>query len=200
MNPKLFAALDILTNEKLYNLSQRRISISTVGIIPAIEKLTKKFPNVNLAFSLHSPFEDQRNILVPANRNYPLSHVMKVLEQHALVSNKKIFLAYLVLDGYNDTKEHSNEIQNLISKIDPKVRYLFHVNLLRYNPAEGIDKYEKTTESNVRRFMESLAEKNIPVTIRRSFGVEIDAACGQLYARYEKKVKPKLVTKQSAIQ
>jgi len=190
MNPRIFDAVEILTTEKLFNMSQRRLSISTVGIIPGIQKLTEKYPQVNLAFSLHSPFEEQRNILVPANKTHPLPQVMKVLERHAQVTGRKIFVAYLILDDFNDTEEHAKAVVNLINSLNPKVRYLFHLNLLRYNPAEGIaDKYKKTEESNIKRFQKLLAESNVPSTIRASFGVDIDAACGQLFARYEQKVK-----------
>ena len=111
---------------------------------------------------------------------------MKTLEAHAKKTNRKIFLAYLVLDGYNDTLEHSKAIRSLIGNIDSSVRYLFHLNLLRYNPAEGIDEpYKRTEEDNIQRFAKILSDANISVTARQSFGVDIDAACGQLYASYQ---------------
>jgi 23S rRNA (adenine-C8)-methyltransferase len=77
-NPKVFEAISMLTDKDLFGFSQRHLSVSTVGIIPGIQKLTKNFPNVNLAFSLHSPFDDQRDILVPTNKQFPLAHVRNV--------------------------------------------------------------------------------------------------------------------------
>lgn len=97
MNPRVFDALDILTDPLLFGIPQRKISISTVGIIPAIQKLTKSYPDVNLAFSLHSPFNNQRDILVPQNKVYPLAEVMKVLDEHLVQTKRKIFIAYLLL-------------------------------------------------------------------------------------------------------
>jgi 23S rRNA (adenine-C8)-methyltransferase len=110
MNPRVFQALDMLTHSDYFHLSPRRLSVSTVGIIPGIERLMKEYPNVNLAFSLHSPFDEQRNVLVPTNKIHPLSEVMQILEQvcvlsfysgilcqHALTCRRKLFIAYLVL-------------------------------------------------------------------------------------------------------
>jgi len=189
MNPKVFEAIEMLTDPNLFNIAQRKLSVSTVGIIPGIERLTKEFPQVNLAFSLHSPFPEQRDELVPANKNYPLNSILPVLEKHALMTNRKIFFAYLVLDGFNDSEEHAKAVISIIAKMDKKIRHLFHVNLLRYNPAYGIaeQSYERTEEPNLKRFMNFFSDANIPVTARRSFGVDIDAACGQLFARYSPK-------------
>jgi 23S rRNA (adenine-C8)-methyltransferase len=96
-NPQVFHAMKLLTDVDGLGMSQRRLSVSTVGIVPGVLRLTRDFPQVNLAFSLHSPFPDQRNVLVPTNKIFPLSEVMKVLEHHATVTRRKIFLAYLVL-------------------------------------------------------------------------------------------------------
>lgn len=112
---------------------------------------TREFPQINLAFSLHSPFNDQRDLLVPANRNYPLKDCLRTLEKHALSTKRKIFLAYLLLDGYNDSQEHAQEIAKLIGDMNSSIRHLFHVNLLRYNPAFGIDLYERTKLDNLER-------------------------------------------------
>ena len=96
-NPQVFRALDLLTAKDGFAMAPRRISVSTVGIIPGIVRLTERFPQVNLAFSLHSPFQEQRNVLVPANKIFPLPEIVKALEQHALKTRRKVLLAYLVL-------------------------------------------------------------------------------------------------------
>ncbi|PRP76698.1 chloramphenicol/florfenicol resistance protein [Planoprotostelium fungivorum] len=181
-NPKVFDALGILTDVDLFSMPHRKLSVSTVGIIPGIERLSRDYPQVNLAFSLHSPFQEQRNILVPTNKIYPLPDVMRALERHTENTHRKIFMAYLVLDGFNDTVEHADGIKNIIKEIQPSLRHLFHINLLRYNPAEGIaPEFTQTEEGNLNRFMKLLTSRGITVTARQSFGVEIDAACGQLY-------------------
>lgn len=143
-NPRTFDALRILTHPDFMGMSQRKISVSTVGIIPGIVRLYKEFPNVNLAVSLHSPFSDQRTLLVPNNRIYPLSELIMVLGQHARIANRKIMLAYLVLvccdvelfssnqPGFNDSELHAKELQAIIRSLDASVRHLFQINLLRW--------------------------------------------------------------------
>lgn len=182
-NPRVFDALHTLKHPQLMGISPRRISVSTVGIIPGIQRLTREFPEVNLAFSLHSPFEEQRDLLVPANKTHPLPEVLKVLEQHALTTRRKIFIAYLVLPGINDSETHAKALCEIIRRMSPSIRRLFHVNLLRYNPAESISgSYKQTTSSDLEKFSSMLKKfGDVSHTIRQSFGVEIDAACGQLY-------------------
>jgi len=188
-NPRTFDALHILTEGM--GLSPRRISVSTVGVVPGIAKLSRTFPQINLAFSLHSPFKDQRNELVPMNKMYPLDVVMPVLEEHVLRTKRKVFLAYLVLPEYNDSKDHAMAIVDLLDKLDPRTRPLFHLNLLKYNPAQGVPKeFKQTTKDEVMRFRGYFPQGRVPITVRQSFGVDIDAACGQLY-RIAQKQKAK---------
>jgi 23S rRNA (adenine-C8)-methyltransferase len=178
-NPRVFSALRILT--KMMNISPRRINVSTVGIIPGIERMTKEFPNVNLAFSLHSPFDDQRSDIVPANRSYPLNHILPVLRAHVEKTRRKLMIAYLVLPGINDSLDHAKKLVEIFHDMPSSIRYLFHLNLLRYNPAAGIDnKFMQTSSVHLNQFIRSLNGR-IPFTVRQSFGVDIDAACGQLY-------------------
>ncbi len=122
LNPRVFDAFSLLTDKKLFNMSQRRLSVSTVGIIPGIERLTREYPEINLAFSLHSPFPEQRDILVPSNKNYPLHNVMEVLDTHAKRTRRKIFLAYLVLVFHSlllySSSLHYIKIPVIISTLD----------------------------------------------------------------------------------
>jgi 23S rRNA (adenine-C8)-methyltransferase len=194
INPYTFDALSMLTNKNLFNMSPRRLSVSTVGVIPGIEQLAEKFPQVNLAFSLHSPFNEQRDMLVPLNKTYPLEHVMPVLDRHILMTHRKVFIAYLILDGYNDSAEHARAVIDLLQGRH-RLSHLYHVNLLRYNPAQGIpNNFIRTDENNLRRFMQSLRAAGLSVTARQSFGVDIDAACGQLFAHYEKRRKLNVIS------
>ncbi|KAI3635589.1 hypothetical protein MIR68_006227 [Amoeboaphelidium protococcarum] len=181
MNPRTFDALRCLI--EYCGMASRRINVSTVGVIPGIVRLTDEFPQVNLAFSLHNPFPgEERARLVPTERMYPLPEVMKALERHALISKRKIMLAYLLLPGINSSPDHAKKIADWIENMDPTVQHLFHLNILRYNPAFGIqgNDFQRTSESDINRFVSSLGRK-ISYTVRQSFGIEVDAACGQLF-------------------
>ena len=95
-NPQTFSALKVLTDPRLFNLSPRRITVSTIGLIPQIERLSREFPQVNLTFSLHSPFDEQRSALMPINRKYPLNEVLEVLDAHIRKHRRKVYIAYIV--------------------------------------------------------------------------------------------------------
>jgi len=186
-NPNLFDALKLITDPKLMGISPRRLSVSTVGLIPGIRRLTKEFPQVNLAFSLHSPFHDQRSELMPITKVYPVSLVFQALDDHVKITNKKVFIAYVLLKGVNDSDEHAKELIKLI-KARGKLGYLYHVNLIRYHPGPTIVEYQAPEKSKVVKFMNTLLREKVNCTLRQSFGVNIDAACGQLYAKYQKKI------------
>eukprot|EP00435_Cladocopium_sp_Y103_P063805 s637_g25.t1 len=113
-NPKLFDALRILSAPELFGMSSRRLNVSTVGVIPGIRKLTEEFPQVNLAFSLHSPFTEERNKLVPLNRMFPMSEVFDVLDQHIRSTGRRIWICYLLLEGINDSKDHARALAQLV--------------------------------------------------------------------------------------
>lgn len=178
-NPELFDAIKILTDQKLFGLGQRRITISTIGIIPGIQRLTKEFPQVNLAFSLHSPFDKQRSDLMPVNKRFPLNEVMKVLDEHIIHTGRRVFIAYIMLEGINDSKDHAEAVAGLL-KSRGSWGHLYHIDLIPYNSTD------KTTirfqSSNaIRQFCSTLKKAGISATIRTQFGSEISAACGQLY-------------------
>ncbi|AIW28857.1 MULTISPECIES: Cfr family 23S rRNA (adenine(2503)-C(8))-methyltransferase [Bacillus] len=185
-NVQVFDALHVLTNPKLFALSPRRLSISTIGIIPGIKKITQDYPQVNLTFSLHSPFNEQRSKLMPINERYPLLEVMDTLDEHIRVTSRKVYIAYIMLPGVNDSIDHANEVVNLL-----RSRYkrgnLFHVNIIRYNPTVSSPmRFEEVNEKQVVNFYKKLKSAGINVTVRSQFGIDIDAACGQLYGNYQK--------------
>lgn len=189
-NPETFQALSLLTAKSLFSLSPRRITISTVGLVPGIRKLTEEFPQVNLVFSLHSPFDEQRSELVPLNRTYPIRAVMPVLDEHIRRTNRQVSLAYMLISGVNDTHAHAKGVISLL-KQRSQWSYLYHVNLIRYNPAVGAPReFGSPEKTNVDRFFHWLKDAEINVTVRQSFGVNINAACGQLYGRYGIKGSP----------
>lgn len=181
----VFEALRIITKKDFLGMSPRKISISTVGIIPGIKRLTKEYPQVNLAFSLHSPFSQQRLELMPITRTYPIEEVFKVLDEHILMTNKRVFIAYVLLGGVNDSPQHANAVVNLIKRRG-KTSYLYHVNLIRYHPGPTIEEFKKPASEKIDMFMDILGKGRISCSLRQSFGVKIYAACGQLYGKYDK--------------
>ncbi|QBD75503.1 23S rRNA (adenine(2503)-C(8))-methyltransferase Cfr [Ktedonosporobacter rubrisoli] len=184
-NPHTFRALQILIDPALFGLSPRRLTVSTIGVIPSIQRLTREFPQVNLTFSLHSPFTEQRSLLVPLNRTYPLHEVMLALDEHVQQTGRKVYLAYTLLHGVNDTPEHARGLIALL-KERGNLAHLYHINLISYNPASGAPvTYERSDKQTFDSFYRRLKAAGMHVTARQSFGVEIDAACGQLYGRYQ---------------
>lgn len=188
-NVQLFDALDVLTDPTMFALSPRRLTISTIGIIPSIKKMTLNYPQVNLTFSLHSPFHEQRSKLMPINDRYPLLDVLDTLDEHIRITSRKVYIAYILLPGVNDSIDHAQEVVRLL-----KGRYkegrLYHVNLIRYNPTVSSPlKFGEVNEDDVTNFYKKLKSSGINVTIRSQFGIDIDAACGQLYGNYQKSNK-----------
>jgi 23S rRNA (adenine-C8)-methyltransferase len=178
-NPELFDAVKILTDQSLFGLGQRRITVSTIGIIPGIQRLTREFPQVNLTFSLHSPFDKQRSDLMPINKKFPLNEVMKALDEHIIHTGRRVFIAYIMLEGINDTKDHAEAVVSLL-KNRGSWGHLYHIDLIPYN---STDKTALKFQSSgaIRQFGGTLKKAGISVTIRTQFGSEISAACGQLH-------------------
>lgn len=183
-NPNTFRALEIITDKDKLGFSPRRISISTVGVIPGIKRLQKEFPAINLGFSLHSPFPEQRLELMPITKAYPISDVMKALKLYVEDTNKRVLIAYTLLADVNDTLEHAKALARLIKNQGAK-SYLFEVKLIRFNPGLTTKQFIKPETEKIRAFQKILNDMGIKNTLRQSFGVNINAACGQLYADYE---------------
>lgn len=182
-NPHLFEALSLLTDPALFGLGQRRITVSTIGILPGLEKLTASYPQVNLAFSLHSPFNRQRSELMPVNKRYPLDAVMRALDRHIQKTGRKVFIAYILLRGVNDTAAHARALATLLCGRGPWAR-LYHVDLIPYNPTEDAAlQFAPTGTAGIRQFQRTLQSSGIGTTVRAQFGAGIDAACGQLHGQ-----------------
>lgn len=180
-NPNIFDALELLTDSAYFGLSQRKITLSTVGILPGIRKMTKAFPQVNLAFSLHSPFEKQRSALMPVNRKYSLHEVMGALGEHIDKTKRKVFIAYILMGNLNDTLSHAKAVAELL-RTKTAFPHLFHVDLIPYNSTDKVPRrFEAPGPHRIRRFGDMLRAEGLSVTTRAQFGSDIDAACGQLY-------------------
>ncbi len=182
LNPNIWSALGVLTDTNQIGLGQQKINISTVGIIEGINKIREAYPQINLAFSLHSPFAKQREAIMPISKQYSIEKVFSALNKHISKSNNKIFIAYALIDQVNDSIIHAKELAKLI-KSQGKKWYLYHVNLIRYNPWGDVVDFKSPNNSRVNVFLEILQKSDIQVTLRKTFGDKIDAACGQLAAR-----------------
>ncbi|GMX66573.1 Cfr family 23S rRNA (adenine(2503)-C(8))-methyltransferase [Paenibacillus elgii] len=180
-NPHIFDAITILTDPHLFGLGHRRITISTIGLLPGIDKLTREFPQVNLTFSLHSPFDDQRSELMPINDRFPVRDVLKALDHHIRHTGRKVYIAYILLRGVNDSTEHAEAVAELLRGRGPG-EHLYHVNLIPFNSTEVTpDSYLQSDPNRIKAFVRILKSKGISITVRTQFGSDINAACGQLY-------------------
>lgn len=181
-NPHLFSALRDLTNPQMFGLSQRRITISTIGIVPGIRRLIKEYPQINLAFSLHSPDNRQRSELMPINRQYPVCEVMDALDHYIDKTHRRVFLAYIMLKGENDSKAHAYKLASLL-RAHKRQFPLYHIDLIPYNTTDKTEqKFAPSDLTTMQTFQGILRQANISVATRLQFGSEIGAACGQLYA------------------
>lgn len=184
LNDKIFEAIRFFTQKRTFNIGMRHISVSTVGIIPGLERLIAEFPQINIAFSLHNPFNNEREKIMPITNQYPIEKVLTVLDKHIEKNKRKIFIAYTLLDGINDSIRHAKGLVDLIKQRGDR-SYLYHVNIVPFNKVRiGKTEYIGSKQSNREKFVGILNNNNIPYTIRKSFGENIDAACGQLYAKY----------------
>ena len=167
-------AVNILNHPDGLGIGARKISISTVGIIPGIEELARFPLQVNLSFSLHAPDDALRERLMPVNRRYPLEPVFEALREYIEKTGRKVMIEYLLLGGVNDSAAAAEQVADLLVK---KLDRLFIVNLIEYNAA---GRYRKSSRADSRRFADILRRNKISVTRRYRFGEDIKAACGQL--------------------
>lgn len=166
-------AVRLLNDHDGFNLGARHISISTCGVVPGILKLSDEPLQVNLAISLHSAINETRTRIMPVNKPYPVEKLMAAVETYAEKTNRKVFFEYLMLKGINDTPAEAEALAHVMSRN----RRLFHVNLIKYHDT---DAYKSTPTPERQAFMDRLERAGISVTHRRTFGEDIDAACGQL--------------------
>lgn len=182
-NPHLFDALTLLTGADYAGYSPRRVTVSTVGFAPQLARLVEIHPQVTVTLSVHSPFAEQRAQIIPLEKRFSLDENLSVLDRHAARSRRKVYLAYLLIAGLNDSDDHLGTLAQLVhqrSRPD-----LFHVSVIGYNEAAGADpEYRAPTRAKVLEFVTGLEARSVHATARRQLGTSIDAACGQLHARY----------------
>ena len=166
-------ALRMLHAEEGLSISPRRITLSTVGIVPGLDRLAREPLMPNLAISLHATTEEQRTALVPPNAKYSLAAVLDACRRFPLKKRSRITFEYVLLNGVNDTPEDARRLAKLLWGIKAKV------NLIPLNAAPGIP-FERPSDARVDRFAQILAERHLTVSVRKSRGRDIRAACGQL--------------------
>jgi 23S rRNA (adenine2503-C2)-methyltransferase len=165
-------AIHILNDPKLIGIGHRQMTLSTVGYLPGIKELIQ-FPRINLALSLHSPFDEQRNQLIPVNEKFPLKDVLQSLDEIPLLPRQFITFEYLLIRNFNMTQSHADELHALLGKRKALI------NLIPFNPFPG-SSWERPSESEIEEFKQKLVSKKLRVMVRTTKGSDILAACGQL--------------------
>jgi 23S rRNA (adenine2503-C2)-methyltransferase len=176
----LLPALRLMLDDNAYGLSRRRVTVSTSGIVPAMDRLAEACP-VALAVSLHAPTDGLRDKLVPINRKYPLAELMAACQRYLLHAPRDfITFEYVMLDGVNDSDADARALLHLVRDVPCKF------NLIPFNPfpASG---FHRSPAERVRRFASILINAGIVTTTRKTRGDDIDAACGQLAGKVQDK-------------
>ncbi|HTQ40395.1 MAG TPA: 23S rRNA (adenine(2503)-C(2))-methyltransferase RlmN [Pirellulales bacterium] len=170
---RLLPALGEATSSTGLGISHRRITISTVGLPPAIDRLVELDARFQLAVSLHAPNDDLRNQLVPVNKNIGLTAIVAAADRYFEASGRRLTFEYVLLGGLNDKAEQARELAQLLRG------RLALVNLIPYNAVPGLP-YQTPTKKAVQQFVQTLGQAGLNVQIRERKGDEINAACGQL--------------------
>lgn len=170
-------SISVLIDKEMFNIGQRSISLSTCGVLANITAFAEKFPQINLAISLHSADNEIRNKLMPSNKLFNLQFISHGLKKYFKKSNRKVFIEYIMLDGVNDNLGEAKKLANYLNALNH--RQLLHVNLISFNPVKNID-LKPSSKNQIAKFKEILLKEGFDTTIRKSLGQEIEAACGQL--------------------
>lgn len=169
---EVLTAIKVMMEPMGLGMGARQMTLSTAGFLPGIKKLNH-FPKINIALSLHSPFNDVRKELIPINQHYPLEDIFEALDGLELMKKQFITYEYLLIDGLNDRLEDAIELEKLLSNRKAVV------NIIPFNPFPG-SKYKRPDTQKVEGFKEMLVERKLRTMIRTTKGSDILAACGQL--------------------
>lgn len=170
--------LKLVNEENGLNIGNRHITLSTCGLVDRIYELADLQIPINLAISLHSPFDDRRQEIMPVAKKYSINDIIKSCKYYIRKTNRRITFEYSLIKGTNDSEKESEELVKLLKGI------LCHVNLIPINPIEERE-FEKPNTEYINKFKNYLDKYNIPVTIRNSMGSDISGACGQLRRKYK---------------
>lgn len=164
-------ALKIINNHNGLGIGSRHITVSTCGLVNKICEFGKKFPQINLAISLHAPNDEKRSKIMPINKAFNLSRLINELIKYQKITNRRVSFEYILFDQFNDSDQDAKELINLLKKIKS------YVNLIKYNDTNN-KLFQRS--KRIKRFFEIINASNITCTIRLERGTNIIAACGQL--------------------
>ncbi|MCB0821622.1 MAG: 23S rRNA (adenine(2503)-C(2))-methyltransferase RlmN [Bacteroidales bacterium] len=165
-------SLEILTADWGFAMSPRRITVSTIGIIGTMTKFLND-SECHLAVSLHSPFDDERRMLMPVQNNHPIEEVLKVIREYDMSRQRRVSFEYIMFKDLNDTPRHVNQLARLLNGIRCRI------NLIRFHPIPDAP-YRSSSDETIQQFIDGLNKKGIRTTLRASRGQDIEAACGLL--------------------
>jgi 23S rRNA (adenine2503-C2)-methyltransferase len=174
-------AMSIMRDDLGYGLANKRVTLSTAGMVPMIDRLAAE-SDVSLAVSLHAPFDELRDTLVPLNRKYPIAELMDACVRYALrKKGESVTFEYTLMKGVNDRPEHARALVKLMREFDHRVQMkdAAKVNLIPFNPFPGT-RFERPDDDAIRAFQKQLNNAGMIAPVRRTRGDDIDAACGQL--------------------
>lgn len=167
--------IKIINDAKGLAIGARHITVSTSGIVPKIYEFASLPLQVNLAISLHAPNDELRSKIMKVNKAYPIKDLITAIKYYIEKTNRRVTIEYVLLKGINDTDEHARELCQILKGLN------VYVNLIPYNETSHLN-FEKSTEVQKMKFYEIVRSSGITVTVRREFGKDISAACGQLRA------------------
>ena len=174
-------AMSIMRDDLGYGLANKRVTLSTAGMVPMIDKLGE-VSDVSLAVSLHAPNDELRTELVPLNKKYPIVELMAACQRYVRRKPRSsITFEYTLMKGVNDQPQHARELARLMRQFENAVQMkdAAKVNLIPFNPFPGT-RFERSPEADIRIFQKLLQDARVLTTVRRTRGDDIDAACGQL--------------------
>jgi len=174
----VMGALGRMTDPKGMAVPNKRITISTVGLVPQILRLAEERRKYRLAISLHAATDELRSKLMPVNRRFPLEPLIRAVEHHIATVKQRVTFEYILIEEINDTLRDAAKLVRLVGQLPCRI------NLIPYNPI-GPGRFKRPSPERIQRFVDYLAPRVTAVTVRYSQGVEIGAACGQLAGEAE---------------
>lgn len=170
--------IDIINDDYGIGIGARHITVSTCGIVPKIREFSNEKRQVNLAISLHAPNDEIRDRIMNINKVYNIEQLISAVRDYLKVNNRKVTFEYIMIKGINDSEKCALELSKLLRGMNA------YVNLIPYNETSHIE-FTSSPKENIMKFYDVLKKNKINVTIRREFGSEVDAACGQLRSKFE---------------